>query len=164
MAETGAEVVDLPALVARVGTRLGASAWQEVTQAMVDAHAESSGDHYWLHTDPARARTASPTGTTIAHGYMTLSLLSAMSYQVMPALDGERMVLNYGLDRLRFLAPVPVGARVRGVFDLKRVEERRPGEVTITCAVAVEIEGAARPALVATWLHRRFLTAEGDKT
>ncbi len=147
---------------ARVGQRLGVSDWHPVAQPRIDAFADCTGDPYWIHTDPVRARQESPTGTTIAHGFLTLSLLPAMAQQVLPGPEEARMVLNYGLDKVRFLAPVPAGARVRGVFTLRDVSEREPGEVTLTVAVAVEIEGQDRPALVADWLHRRYYDTKGQ--
>lgn len=143
---------------ARIGQRLGASDWHEITQERIDTYGHCVGDTYWIHCDPARAAKESPTGTTIAHGLLTLSLVSAMSYEALPRLAGERMVYNYGLNRLRYVSPVPVGSRLRGLFDLEAIDERVPGEWTITCTVTIEIEGQDRPALAAEWLHRRYFT------
>jgi len=155
------QALDPPGWQARVGHRLGASSWITVTQAMIDGHAEVSQDRYWIHTDPGRARRDSPTGTTIAHGFLTLSLLSAMAYDVLPGLSGETAVLNYGLDKVRFPAPVAAGARVRGVFTLADVSVRRPGEMIIACDVTVDIAGQARPAVAARWLHLRYTDPKG---
>ena len=139
-----------------IGQELGVSRWFAVDQALIDAFAEVTGDRQHIHTDPARAADTR-FGGTIAHGFLTLSLLSAMAYDAEPPLQGMRMSVNYGFDRVRFLAPVPAGARIRGRFTLKSAEERVPGEVTIAWAVTVEIEGQEKPALVADWLGRRYL-------
>lgn len=144
---------------ARIGTELGRSDWHEISQARIDAYAETVGDTYWIHCDPERAAAESPTGTTIAHGLLTLSLISVMSYEALPPLIGSTLVYNYGLNRVRYTAPVPVGSRLQGRFDLVALDMPRPDAVTITCTVTIDIEGAARPALVAEWLHRRTLSA-----
>lgn len=157
------EALSVAAWQAKVGTRLGTSHWHTITQSMIDTYGACVGDTYWIHCDPDRAARESPTGTTIAHGLLTLSLCSAMSYEALPRMVGETLVFNYGMNRLRYVAPVPVGARLRGQFDLTALDERVPGEWTITCDVTIEIEGQERPALVAEWLHRRYLTdSQGD--
>ena len=144
------------ALKARVGSSLGASAWLTVDQAMIDAFAGTTRDRYFLHVDPVRAA-ALPFGGTIAHGMLTLSLVPAMSYEVCPFLEGARYPLNYGFDRVRFVAPVPVGSRVRVVFALRAAEEIGEDQRQLVYDVTVEIEGQARPAIVAVWLTRFLL-------
>ncbi len=139
-----------------VGDKVGTSRWFTITQAMIDAHADIVEDHQWIHVDPDRSR-HSPFGGTIAHGFLTLSLLSAMAYDAQPQIEGAEMGVNYGLNRLRFLAPVPAGGRVRAHFTLNALDERRPGEITLTWGVEMELEGATKPALAAEWINRRYL-------
>ena len=138
------------------GGHAGTSRWFQITQDMIDAHADIAQDHQFIHTDPGRAA-ETPLGGTIAHGFLTLSMLSAMAYDAQPAIAGETHGLNYGLNRLRFIAPVPAGARIRAHFTLNSVEERAAGEITLTWGVEMEIEGQAKPALAAEWLQRRYL-------
>lgn len=141
------------ALAARVGSEIGVSDWITVTQPMVDAFAQATGDEYFLHVDRERAA-ALPFGGTIAHGFLTLSLLAVMGYQACPYVEGARFPLNYGFNRVRFVAPVPVGSRVRGHFVLRSAEIVSPSQRQVTYDVTVEIEGASKPALVAEWLSR----------
>lgn len=140
-------------LEVRVGTTIGTSSWLSVDQPLIDAFASLTGDCYFLHVDPARAA-ATPLGGTIAHGQLTLSLLPRMSYEVCPYLDGARYPLNYGFNRVRCVAPVPVGSRVRGHFALRRALAVKDAQREVHYDVTVEIEGAKRPALVAEWLTR----------
>lgn len=140
-------------LAARVGTEIGASDWIAVTQPMVDAFANVTDDHYFLHVDRERAA-ALPFGGTIAHGFLTLSLLAMMGYQACPFVAGARYPLNYGFNRVRFVAPVPVGARVRGRFVLREALVVSGEQRQLAYDATVDIEGAARPALVADWLLR----------
>jgi len=144
----------LPDLRAATGTRLGVSDWSTVDQSQIDLFAEATHDHQWIHVDPARAADG-PFGTTIAHGFLTLSLLPELVQQVY-AVEGVAMGVNYGVDRLRFTAPVRVGSRVRAVVDLEDVVDVAGG-VQLTLGVTVELEGSERPALVAHWLVRRYL-------
>ena len=148
--------VSIAALKAQVGAEIGVSRWFTISQGLIDAYADVSEDHQYIHVDPDRAAEAG-FGGTIAHGFLTVSLLSAMAYEVVPLSSDVRMSVNYGFDHLRFLSPVPSGSRVRGRFVLNSIEERAPGEVTLIWAVTVEIEGADRPALVANWITRRYL-------
>ena len=141
------------ALAARVGTEIGVSDWITVTQPMVDTFARVTGDEFYLHVDPQRAA-ALPFGGTIAHGFLTLSLLAPMGYQACPYVEGARFPLNYGFDRVRFVAPVPVGRRVRGHFVLRSAEVVSGSQRQLTYDVSVEVEGGSRPALVAEWLTR----------
>jgi acyl dehydratase len=134
-----------------IGEETGLSGWLPVDQARIDAFAEATEDRQFIHVDPeAAART--PFGGTIAHGFLTLSLISRMAAEAMLVPDTSRMVVNYGLDRVRFLAPVISGSRVRGRFRLDSVEEKAPGQILLRHTVTVEIEGAGRPALTAEWL------------
>jgi acyl dehydratase len=148
--------VPLDELAAREGQEW-VSRWFSITQTRVDAFAEATEDRYFIHTDPDRARAEAPWDGTIAHGFLTASLLSAMAYDAVPSVAEAKHGVNYGFDRLRFVSPVPVGSKVRGRFRLERCDRSKPGEVTLRWAVAVEIEGAERPALVAEWLTRSFL-------
>lgn len=149
----------LAQMASKVGQELGVSDWLLIDQARIDAFAEVSGDHQFIHVDPARARAEAPFGGTIAHGFLTVSVLSALASQAQPQLAGLRMSVNYGFDKLRFLTPVRAGSRIRARFTLKSLEERRPGEVTVIWDVTVEIEGKDRPALIAEWLNRRYLAS-----
>jgi acyl dehydratase len=135
----------------RVGEQVGISGWITIDQERIDAFAETTEDRQFIHLDPdAAAQT--PFGGTIAHGFLTLSLLSRMAADAMLAPDGVRMMVNYGLDRVRFLAPVRSGKRVRGRFTLGSVEEKAPGQWLTRHNVSVEIEGDDKPALSAVWL------------
>lgn len=138
------------------GTDLGVSEWIEVDQARIDAFAEVTGDHQFIHVNPELAK-QTPFGTTIAHGYLTLSLLSRMAYDVMPGIVGTKMGVNYGLNSLRFLAPVKSGKRVRGAFRMADVTERSPGVIQSTVEVKVEIEGEDKPALAAEWVTLAYI-------
>lgn len=128
------------------------SDWLTLDQAMIDAFADVTRDHQFIHVDAERARRETPFGGTIAHGFLTLSLLSGLAEQCFPRIEGSIEMLNYGLDRLRFLNPVPSGSRVRAHFTLKSCELKAEGRLLIRYAVQVEIEGQERPALVADWL------------
>lgn len=142
------------AFQALVGQEIGLSDWITVTQDQIDTFAQCTNDHQFIHVDPVAAA-KTPFGSTIAHGFLTLSLLSSMAYQ-MPGIDGTVMAVNYGFDKVRFVSPVKVGARIRGRLVLTKFEEIRPGEVQTTMNVTVEIEGQDKPALVAEWLGRRY--------
>jgi len=136
-----------------VGEELGVSPWVEVTQERIDTFARAIDDFQWIHVDPARAKD-SPFGGTIAHGFLTLSLLSHLSERTFSFSD-RRMGVNYGLNRVRFTSPVPSGSRVRARFTLAKYEPL-DGGVQVTWNTVVEIEGAARPALVAEWIGRHY--------
>ena len=135
-------------MAAAVGTELGVSGWVEVTQARIDAFAEATGDRQWIHVDPERARRESPYGTTVAHGYLTLSMLPVFIYDVI-RLDGVRQSVNYGSNRVRFPAPVPAGSRLRGRIRLLAADPMDGGALRATLQTTVEIEGSDRPACVA---------------
>jgi acyl dehydratase len=135
------------------GLEFGPSSWIDVPQEKIDAFAEATGDHQWIHVDPELAA-AGPFGTTIAHGYLTLSLLPVMSYEVVPRQEGG-MAVNYGLNRVRFPAPVPVGSRVRGSFVVGSVDEFEGG-FQVTMTATVEREGGEKPVCVAEVVFRYY--------
>ena len=140
----------LAELRARAGEEVGASDWITVTQARINAFAEATGDHQWIHVDVERATRETPFGSTIAHGFLTLSLMSALIRDAI-TIDGLRMTINYGLNRVRFVSPVPAGARVRARFALARLDEDGDG-VRAVWNVTVERDGGSKPSLVAEWL------------
>ena len=135
-----------------VGQEIGVSGWLDVTQQRIDQFAEATGDHQWIHVDPVRAR-ESPMGGTIAHGFLTLSLLSILAHEAIHLEGDFAHRLNYGLNRVRFTAPVKSGSRIRGRFTVQSVTDVAGG-FQITYAATVEIEGSLKPALVAEWLVR----------
>lgn len=140
-----------PELAARAGEEIGVSDWVLVDQARIDLFADATEDKQFIHVDPERAK-ATPFGGTIAHGFLTLSLLAKMGFEVAPMLDGLVAAVNYGFDKVRFLQPVRAGQRVRGRFKLADVAERDAGRWVIRYTVNVEIEGEQRSALIADWL------------
>lgn len=138
-------------LHAMIGTEVGVSSWIEIDQARIDAFADITNDHQFIHVNPELAA-QTPFGTTIAHGFLTLSLASGMSYEAVPVMDGVVMGVNYGFDKLRFLAPVPVNSKVRGRFKLMSAEDKGNGRWLVKHELTVEIEGGDKPALIAEWL------------
>ena len=141
---------------ARVGQEVGVSSWLTVDQARIDAFADATEDHQFIHVD-REAAAAAGFGGTIAHGFLSLSLLSRMAAEAMFIPDGLKVAVNYGLDRVRFLAPVREGRRVRGRFTLDSIEEKAPGQWLMRHNVTVEIEGEEKPALTAVWLGLMFI-------
>ena len=139
-------------LLAAVGKPLGASDWLEIRQDRIDGFADATGDHQWIHVDPERAKSG-PFGKTIAHGYLTLSLVNCFLPQIVEV-RGVSMGVNYGCEKVRFPAPVPVGSRIRGVGQLVAAEEVKGGAVQATVRVTVEIEGSERPACVVDTISR----------
>jgi len=137
-----------------VGQRLGTSDWFEITQQRVQAFADGTDDQQWIHCDPERARLESPYGTTVAHGFLTLALCNSLSQQIF-TIAGVKMVLNYGLNRVRFPNPVPVGSRLRMSSDLIELKETRVGAQVI-CKQTFEVEGQTKPACVAETIVRVF--------
>jgi len=137
----------------KVGDIFGPSSWIEIPQSRIDAFAEATGDHQWIHVDPDRAKDG-PFGSTIAHGYLTLSLIPFASYQVVPRREGG-MGINYGLNRVRFTSPVPVDSRVRVSFEVLEVEEIKGGSQT-TMSATVEREGGDKPACIAEVVFRHY--------
>ena len=145
------EPISLTELQANVGNEVGVSPWRTVSQKIIDAFAAATDDHQFIHVDPERAgRTAF--GGTIAHGFLVLSLLSAMTYETLPPLEGEGIGVNYGFDRIRFMAPVKSGARIRARFFLVEVNVRPSGVVQMVYDVTIEVENTVKPALTARWL------------
>lgn len=144
---------ELPSLI---GTEIGVSRWFVVDQARIDAFADTTEDWQFIHVNPELAK-QTPFGGTIAHGFLTLSLASAMSYDAVKPLDGVVMGVNYGFDKLRFLAPVPAGSRIRGRFKLLSAEDKGGGRWLIKHELTVEIEGGDKPALIAEWLGMQML-------
>jgi acyl dehydratase len=148
--------VPLEMLRTQVGEEIGVSDWLTIGQDRIDAFADLCGDHQFIHVDPERAA-ATPFSGTIAHGFLTVSLITWFAAGVRPWIEGTKHGVNYGFDRLRFVAPVPVGSRLRGRLRLTSLEERARGEITQHYEVTVEIEGQERPALVADWITRAYL-------
>jgi acyl dehydratase len=149
------ELKSLDDLNQSVGRELVVSDWLQVTQEMIDRFAEATGDHQWIHVDPERARRESPFGSTIAHGFLTLSLLSHF-FNTAVSFGGSKMGVNYGGNRVRFTAPVRVNSRLRARLTVKEVQPIEGG-TQITWAVTMESEGADKPVLVAEWLTRRYV-------
>jgi acyl dehydratase len=147
-----ASPADVESLKRRVGEEIGVSAWHEIGQAMIDRFADVTSDHQFIHVDPARAAAEAPFGGTVAHGFLTLSLLSVMAQEALPPIAGQVMGVNYGFDRVRFVAPARAGARVRGRFRLTEVKERSASEISLHHHVTVEMEGFEKPALAADWI------------
>ena len=142
-------------LKALVGQTIGPSEWRQVTQELIDRFAEVSGDDQWIHVDPERARRESPFGEPIAHGYLTLSLVTPLVGQIIDA-RGFRMGVNYGAEKIRFPSPVPVGSRIRASATL---DEATPfeGGVQMNLKVTIEVEGQEKPAMVGSILFRRYV-------
>lgn len=149
-----ARAISMRDLEHRVGEEVGVSPWLEVTQERIDRFAEAIDDPQWIHVDPVRAK-ASPFGTTIAHGFLTLSLLSHLAESTF-AYSDRRMGVNYGLNRVRFTAPLPSGSRVRARFRLLGFEPIANGGVQVTWTVTVEREGSDKPVLIAEWIGRHY--------
>jgi acyl dehydratase len=148
-------ITSLDEIRAKIGQPIGVSEWIDVPQDRIGAFADATDDHQFIHVDPVAAASAG-FGGTIAHGFLTLSLLSRMAADAMLIPDTTRMAVNYGLDRVRFLAPVKAGKRVRGHFTLEGVDEKSPGQLLFKHQVTVEIEGEEKPALTAQWLGLIF--------
>ena len=146
--------VDVRTLGNRVGQEIAVSDWFEVTQARINQFADATGDHQWIHVDPARAAAELPSKTTIAHGFLTLSLLSTLIRESI-TFTGLRMAINYGLNRVRFVSPVPSGSRIRALITLQSVDAVSGG-VQVTWLATIEREGGEKPAAVAEWLVRYY--------
>ena len=138
----------------RVGEEVGVSPWVEVSQERIDTFAKAINDFQWIHVDPVRAK-SSPFGGTIAHGFLTLSLLSHLSERTFGFSD-RKMGVNYGLNRVRFTSPLPSGSRVRARFTLQKFEKLADGGIQVTWNTVVEREGSDKPVLVAEWLGRHY--------
>ena len=146
------KTIPLETLLANAGREVGLSPWRTVTQTMIDQFADATDDHQFIHSDPACAAAETPYGGTIAHGFLTLSLLSPMNFDCVPRIIEQTMAINYGFEKVRFITPVRSGARVRGRFALDEARFRGAGMVTIRYNVAVEIENERKPALTAEWI------------
>ena len=144
--------VSFEAYRSMVGKEIGVSSWHLVDQNRINVYADVIEDYQFIHVDPERAKKETAFGTTVAHGFLTMSLMSIMSYEVMPLVEGTTMGLNYGFDKLRFLSPVRAGSRVRGRFTLIEARLRKPTELLSRTSVSVEIEGETKPAIAADWL------------
>ncbi len=149
-------IASLDEIRGKVGQTVGVSDWIEVGQDRIEQFADATDDHQFIHIDPVLAA-QTPYGGTIAHGFLSLSLLSRMAADAMLVPDTTRMAVNYGLDRVRFLAPVKSGKRVRGHFTLESADEKAPGQLLLNHTVTVEIEGEDKPALTAQWLGLIFV-------
>jgi acyl dehydratase len=145
-------LVTRDAYMGMVGKEVGVSSWHKVDQKRIDVFADATEDHQFIHIDPERAARETPFGATIAHGFLTVSLLSVFSYEALPKIDGVAMGVNYGFDKLRFVSPVKAGSQVRGRFTLTEAKMRSPKELLSRTSVSVEIDGESKPALVADWL------------
>ena len=131
------------------------SKWFQVDQELINSFAKVTHDSQYIHIDPNKAKDTEY-GTTIAHGFLTMSLLSAMYYDAIPQIEGLKMGINIGFDRLRFLAPVKSTDKIRGVFKLSKITEKSPDVIKLTWSTKVEIEGNAKPALLAIWIERQY--------
>jgi acyl dehydratase len=149
-------VATIEEIQARVGSEIGVSDWILVDQARIDAFADITEDHQFIHVDPERAA-KTPFRGTVAHGFLTLSLLSRMAEGVMLRPESLRMAVNYGFEKVRFMAPVKSGKRIRGRFKMLSAEEKRASQWQITYEVTVEIEDEEKPALIADWIGYMFI-------
>jgi acyl dehydratase len=150
-------VVSKEELLGMVGKPIGTSSWMLIDQPMVNLFADATGDHQFIHIDEEKAK-LTPFGQTIAHGFLSLSLLPKLSAEAdLPRLDGVKMGVNYGGNKTRFLAPVKVGKRVRGHFKMLALEEKRPGQWQQEMEYSLEIEGEDKPALIAEWITQFFV-------
>jgi acyl dehydratase len=149
-------VTSLDEIRSRVGEEVGVSSWLTIDQQRIDEFADATEDRQFIHTEPETAA-QTPFGGTIAHGFLSLSMLSRMAAEAMLVPDNIKMAVNYGLDRVRFIKPVRSGKRIRGCFRLDSVEEKAPGQLLLRHTVTVEIEGEEKPALTAEWLGLLFV-------
>ena len=149
-------VATLDEIRSRIGEEVGVSGWLTMDQDRITAFAESTEDRQFIHVDPEGAA-QTPFGGTVAHGFLTLSMLSRMAAEAMLVPETLKMGVNYGLDRVRFIAPVRSGKRIRGRFRLDSVDEKAPGQILLRHVVTVEIEGDYKPALTAQWLGLLFV-------
>jgi acyl dehydratase len=145
---------DVRTLRGRIGEDIALSDWLEVTQKRIDQFADATGDHQWIHVDPVRAAAESPFSSTIAHGFLTLSLISMLVRSAMQ-FNNLRMAINYGANRVRFISPVPSGSRIRGRFSPAAVDEAGGG-VQVTWRATIERDGSEKPACIAEWIVRYY--------
>jgi acyl dehydratase len=144
------------ALKARVGSEVGCALWLTISQEMIDTFADLTTDHQYIHVNQSRALTETSYGGTIAHGFLTLSMLTQMLISSVPTIEGASTSINYGFDKIRFLSPVRSGCAIRGRFRLAAVDERMPNELTVRYEATMEIRDNDRPALFADWLVRLY--------
>ncbi|GAB5499419.1 MAG: MaoC family dehydratase [Pseudohongiellaceae bacterium] len=144
-------IVSTEQLASWIGKEVGVSDWITVDQARINQFADATGDHQYIHVDPERAA-QTPFGSTIAHGFLTMSLMVVMGYEGSLKLENAVMGINYGFDKLRFVNPVKVNSRIRGRFVLLGAEQKKPNHYLLKHEVTVEIEGESKPALIAEWL------------
>ena len=149
-------LASLDEIRSRIGSEVGVSSWLTMDQQRINEFADATEDRQFIHTDPETAA-RTPFGGTIGHGFLTLSMLSRMAAEGMLVPDSIKMAVNYGLDRVRFIAPVRSGKRIRGRFRLDSVDEKAPGQLLLRHTVTVEIEGEEKPALTAEWLGLLFV-------
>ena len=142
----------LAEIEASVGKEVGVSKWFTIDQALITAFGKLTQDEYFIHMDPVRAAKETPFGGSIAHGFLTLSMMSAMAYDALPEVEGRTMGMNYGFDKIRFASPVKSGARVRAHYVLAEVNIRPSGYIQVAYDLTIEIEGQVRPAITARWL------------
>lgn len=142
-------------LAGLIGTEIGASDWAVMDQNRINVFADVTEDHQFIHVNEEAAK-LTPFGGTIAHGFLTLSMLSKFSEGSGLVIEGVKMGVNYGFEKVRFLAPVPSGSKIRGRFNLKDAVEKKPGQFLLTYEVTVDIEGQDKPALIADWLAMQF--------
>lgn len=161
-ASPASRLIAIDELTALAGTEAGVSRWFTIGQKRIDSFADITEDRQFIHVDPEAAR-ASPFGGTIAHGFLTLSMLSSLAIDALPCVEGRAMGVNYGFDKLRFVSPVPAGARIRGRFKLQSVTPRSPTEFLVRYMATVEIEGVDKPAIVAEWLTLLVLNPDHAK-
>ena len=149
--------IDVRTLGSRIGEEIAVSDWLEVTQERINQFAAATGDHQWIHVDPVRAAAELPSKATIAHGFLTLSLLSTLIRESIN-FTGLRMAINYGLNRVRFISPVPSGSRIRALITLQAIDAVSGG-FQVTWQVTIEREGGNKPACVADWIVRYYPTS-----
>jgi acyl dehydratase len=154
------ETLNLAALRGRLGEEVAVSDWFEVSQERITQFAEATEDRQWIHVDADRAAKESPYKTTIAHGFLTLSLVSVLIRRTF-SFEGVRMAINYGVNRVRFITAVPAGSRVRGRFTLAGLEEIKDGGTQVTWGITVEREGGDKPCAVIEWVVRYYTGARG---
>lgn len=163
MSTSKLEPVSLEEAKQAVGTEIGVSPWRTVSQEMIDKFADATDDYQFIHVDPVRAAAETPFGGTIAHGFLSLSLLSTLAYETIPPIREAGIGVNYGFDRVRFASPVKAGARIRARFKLAELTVRPSGWLHFNYEVTVEIEGSAKPALTALWLTLGKIDKERDE-
>ncbi len=144
-------------LKSKVGKKVGVSEWFNVNQTMIDQFASLTQDHFFIHVDPDRVVKETPFTSTIAHGFLSVSMLSAMSYTCVPGIKDAHFGLNYGFNRMRFVSPVPVNSRIRGNFSLKEMDKKETGEITMVFDVFVELENQEKPVVVAEWITKAYV-------